>query len=646
MKYLYIIAGLIAGVLLSYSTTAYALSTFQYSQGGTGTTTASIGQLIYGGNTAYQSVATTSVSCTGGTTCSAFTIIGSSPITINSSVGGGTGLSSTTPWTAGQLSYVINNSTLASIATTTLGVSGPFLLPSTGALVGGSNTILTWTGLATTTAITSNQLLYSTSASGVSSVATSSLGVTGPITFSGTIGSQVGGAGGNFGCATCALTTRALTVAGTANQITSSAGAQDLSADRTWTLSLPNHVIFPLDFVVTNATTTNATTTTLYFTGLASSGLGVDATGKVYAAATSTLSNISGTLAITSGGTGVTSLTADQILYTTHAATGVVTAASSTLLGVGTLGQVWGYTGAGGGWVATSTGGGSGTVTSIIASIGLSGGTITTTGTIGLLSYLATSSAETSGQLPFWTSTNGTPANLSGGSNKFFWDNAMQTLGVGTSTPRAALTVASSTGAQILLTDGLSSNAAPWYQRAIAGNFFFGTSSPTTFATSTNPIFSIIPSSTVNATTTWNLTDFLVKQTSATAFMVNDFFGTNVVQVNTASTTGNVLQVMASTTNTTLFAIDQLGMFSASSTAPTLSSGQIDGTNNGGVVTNCSSVCTITFAKGGFPKTPECTVFEDNAGLVNAISIARTATSLAVTQTGLGTFSFHCGVGL
>jgi hypothetical protein len=37
-------------------------------------------------------------------------------------------------------------------------------------------------------------------------------------------------------------TTRQLTIAGTANEITSSAGAQDLSADRTWTLSLPTAI--------------------------------------------------------------------------------------------------------------------------------------------------------------------------------------------------------------------------------------------------------------------------------------------------------------------------------------------------------------------------------------------------------------------
>jgi hypothetical protein len=67
-------------------------------------------------------------------------------------------------------------------------------------------------------------------------------------------------------------TSLTLTVAGTANQITSSAGAQDLSANRTWTLSLPSALIFPagftatasstlLNFTALNATTSNATST-------------------------------------------------------------------------------------------------------------------------------------------------------------------------------------------------------------------------------------------------------------------------------------------------------------------------------------------------------------------------------------------------
>ena len=82
-----------------------------------------------------------------------------------------------------------------------------------------------------------------------------------------------------LGAATCATvtsadvdssivpSTRTLTVAGTANQLTSSAGAQDLTANRTWTLSLPSHVIFPSSFTAALATTTNATSTNFTITG-------------------------------------------------------------------------------------------------------------------------------------------------------------------------------------------------------------------------------------------------------------------------------------------------------------------------------------------------------------------------------------------
>lgn len=73
-----------------------------------------------------------------------------------------------------------------------------------------------------------------------------------------------------------------LTVAGTANQITSSAGAQDLSANRTWTLSFPSHIIFPSSYQAALGTTTNATSTTShYFPFLTSKLLRTDSAGKL-----------------------------------------------------------------------------------------------------------------------------------------------------------------------------------------------------------------------------------------------------------------------------------------------------------------------------------------------------------------------------
>ncbi len=63
--------------------------------------------------------------------------------------------------------------------------------------------------------------------------------------------------------------------------------------------------------------------------------------------------------------------------------------------------------------------------------------------------------------------------------------------GIGTTTPKWRLTVASSTGPQVTLTDG-SITDAPFNFRAGNNAFYLSTSSITTFATSTNPILSII----------------------------------------------------------------------------------------------------------------------------------------------------------
>lgn len=94
--------------------------------GGTGTTTAPSGQLLYGGSSTYQSVATTSVTCSGSTTCTSFTAIGNSPVTI-SSVATGSGLSTTTPLSAGNLlAYSATGAGSAyGTATSTLNATSP-----------------------------------------------------------------------------------------------------------------------------------------------------------------------------------------------------------------------------------------------------------------------------------------------------------------------------------------------------------------------------------------------------------------------------------------------------------------------------------------------------------------------------------------
>jgi len=272
--------------------------------------------------------------------------------------GGGTGLATSSPVSAGNVLVYssANGGTAFGAATSTLTVSGPFTLPTIRIL--GSSGAITYTGLATTSQPSSSNLLVSNGGSGVYGAATSTLTASSPLTGSFT---QVG-SGGSLGCQTASgsqagclaaadwttfnnkvAATRALTVAGTANQISSSAGSQDLSADRTWTLSLPSHVIFPSSFQVTRASTTHATSTNQDITGLLTFN-GV--TGNEW---TDFCTTITGSADLCDG--------------------------------------------------ADASGGGGGT------------------GNVG------TSSAETSTRVPFWTSTNATPALLSGGNAGFTFNN-------------------------------------------------------------------------------------------------------------------------------------------------------------------------------------------------------------------------------
>ena len=180
-----------------------------------------------------------------------------------------------------------------------------------------------------------------------------------------------------LGVATCATVTssdvdstitpssRTLTVAGTANQITSSAGAQDLSANRTWTLSLPSHVVFPGNFQATNSTTTNATTTGSFYSsnktfletitsaialtgadGLVAEYTGTTCTNQVMtvlsALGVATCSSINNDywsgadLTVANGGTGVSTFTSSQLLYGngTNALSSVATGTVSAGTGI------------------------------------------------------------------------------------------------------------------------------------------------------------------------------------------------------------------------------------------------------------------------------------------------------------------------
>ena len=136
-------------------------------------------------------------------------------------------------------------------------------------------------------------------------------------------------------------------------------GGGDLTGNRTFTLAFGtttqnfwnSHNNFSSLFA-TNASTTNATTTNLYITDLTNSGLGVDANGKVYAAATSTLSTISGTLALTQ----LANQNANTVLANATGGSAAPTAiATSSFFGTGIGGTVLAWSGGVPSWIATTT---------------------------------------------------------------------------------------------------------------------------------------------------------------------------------------------------------------------------------------------------------------------------------------------------
>jgi hypothetical protein len=322
-KNFYFVLTFLLGCALMVAGQAYAnFAPPSIGAGGTGTTTAPVGQVLYGGASAYQSRATTTLSGT-----AAQISLSNSPVVLGAA-GAVLSLPSHVIFPG---NFQVANATSTNATTTALdiltrltfgGVSGTtwsaFCVSITGDAglcdgndasgAGGSSAF----EIATTSSIAVPDLAYFTKTSGrttIGSVATTSLTATSPLSlsqpiavlgtapsalsistagaWSGTAGSLAADGGncsaGSFPLGVDALgavqnctdawteaentsaayTPQAttLTVAGTAGQITSSAGAQSLAANRTWTLSLPAHVIFPGDFESPAATTTNATTT-------------------------------------------------------------------------------------------------------------------------------------------------------------------------------------------------------------------------------------------------------------------------------------------------------------------------------------------------------------------------------------------------
>lgn len=306
----------------------------------------------------------------------------------------------------GSLAGVIygNSGILSAVATSSFSTSGPWSIAGTlGAFVGGVNSTLTYWGLSTTSALTGGQILMSNGGAGVSSTATTTV----------TCGAGL----------TCTTFT---TIGGTPITLTASGGS-GTSPWATTTSSVSGQLnVYTLN--TTDIVTIGGNSTTsakMYFDPNAALGYGFGTSSPwgYYSIGSHNLSPTKPAFLIASSSAGLATTT--QFIIT-NGNVGIATSSPGSLFAInGVANFSTGTTSFYGngidlaagcfsvrGVCVSGSGGGSGTVTQIIAGLGLSGGTITTTGRIDLLSYLATSTNETAGQLPYWSTTSGTPAKL------------------------------------------------------------------------------------------------------------------------------------------------------------------------------------------------------------------------------------------
>lgn len=338
-----------------------------------------------------------------------------------------------------------------------------------------------------------------------------------------------------------------------------------------------------------------------------------------------------------------------------------------------------------------------GTVTSVAGGNGIAG-TVTTSGSLNLISYLATSSLETAGQIPYWTTTSGNPAKLGsvattslgvsgpitfsgtlgaqiGGSGGSFGCTSASNgvtgcmgasdwalLHTATTTFSGPLSYSVSTNAvtcPTCTTGGITSVTGTYPVQSTGGTtpaislafgtttanmwsalqLFNGAASSSSFSVQGGPLWiGGTSTSTIqgNGATSTLKSTLVVASSSPNAFVVQDQYGTQDLNVSTASSTANnsIFQILGTSTPGTLFQVDQYGHLLASSTSPTpaISScgtgSPVMGANANDVVgtfttgTSASS-CTITFGSP-YSATPVVVISDSNTTAVADISSVST----------------------